>query len=153
MTVHENLAFYGEVFSLTKAQINAREQALLKLVGLEAYNNTLIDRLSGGMQQRISLACTLLHEPQLLLLDEPTIGVDPDLRASFWRYFERLRDAGITILITTRYMDEASHCNRIGFMRDGRLIAEGSPQELLQLTHTESLEDAFLSFSKTEELE
>jgi len=153
VTVHENLAFYGEVFSLTKAQINAREQALLKLVGLEAYNNTLIDRLSGGMQQRISLACTLLHEPQLLLLDEPTIGVDPDLRASFWRYFERLRDAGITILITTHYMDEASHCNRIGFMRDGRLIAEGSPQELLQLTHTESLEDAFLSFSKTEELE
>ena len=88
-----------------------------------------------------------------LLLDEPTIGVDPDLRASFWRYFERLRDAGITILITTHYMDEARHCNRIGFMRDGHLIAEGSPQELLQLTHTESLEDAFLSFSKTEKLE
>jgi len=153
LTVHENLAFYGEVFSLTKAQIKAREQALLKLVDLEAHRDKVIDRLSGGMRQRISLACALLHEPQLLLLDEPTIGVDPDLRASFWHYFERLRDAGTTILITTHYMDEACHCDRIGFMRDGDLIAEGPPQELLQLTCTESLEDAFLSFSKMEELE
>jgi len=153
LTVHENLAFYGEVFSLTKAQIKAREQALLKLVDLEAHRDKVIDRLSGGMRQRISLACALLHEPQLLLLDEPTIGVDPDLRASFWRYFERLRDAGTTILITTHYMDEACHCDRIGFMRDGDLIAEGPPPELLQSTCTTSLEDAFLSFSKMEELE
>jgi ABC-2 type transport system ATP-binding protein len=150
LTVHENLAFYGEVFGLSKAQIDVREQELLKLVDLEDSRNRLIDQLSGGMQHRISLACALLHEPQLLFLDEPTVGVDPDLRASFWRYFEGLRDSGITMLITTHYMDEARHCDRIGFMRDGRLIAEGSPQELLGLTHTDSLEDAFLVYSGTE---
>ncbi|MGZ4924778.1 MAG: ABC transporter ATP-binding protein [Halobacteriota archaeon] len=150
LTVHENLAFYGEVFGLSKTQIDAREQTLLKLVDLEASRNKLIDQLSGGMQHRISLACALLHEPQLLFLDEPTIGVDPDLRATFWDYFEGLRDSGITMLITTHYMDEARHCDRIGFMREGRLIAEGSPQELLELTHTDSLEDAFLAYSQNE---
>ena len=149
LTVHENLAFYGEVFGLSKQQIATREQALLQLIDLQASRDTLIDQLSGGMQHRTSLACALLHEPQLLFLDEPTVGVDPDLRASFWRYFEGLRDAGITILITTHYMDEARHCDRIGFMREGRLIAEGSPPELLELTHTDSLEDAFLSYSRT----
>ena len=153
LTVHENLAFYGEVFGLSKKEIETREQALLKLVDLEASKDVLIDELSGGMQHRISLACTLLHEPQLLFLDEPTVGVDPDLRATFWRYFEGLRDAGITMLITTHYMDEARHCDRIGFMRDGRIIAEGSPQELLELTHTDSLEDAFLAYSRTEGLQ
>jgi ABC-2 type transport system ATP-binding protein len=147
LTVHENLAFYGEVFGLSKAQIDVREQVLLKLVDLEA--SRLIDQLSGGMQHRISLACALLHEPRLLFLDEPTVGVDPDLRASFWRYFEGLRDGGTTMLVTTHYMDEARHCDRIGFMREGRLIAEGSPQELLELTHTDSLEDAFLAYSQT----
>ena len=141
LTVHENLAFYGEVFGLSKREIETREQALLKLVDLEASKDLLVDHLSGGMQHRISLACTLLHQPRLLFLDEPTVGVDPDLRASFWRYFEGLRDAGITMLITTHYMDEARHCDRIGFMREGRLIAEGSPRELLELTHTDSLED------------
>ena len=150
LTVHENLAFYGEVFGLSKRQIETREQALLKLVDLETSKNLLIDELSGGMQHRISLACTLLHQPQVLFLDEPTVGVDPDLRASFWRYFEELRDAGITMLITTHYMDEARHCDRIGFMRGGALIAEGSPRELLELTHTDSLEDAFLVYSQTE---
>ncbi|MFZ0925362.1 MAG: ABC transporter ATP-binding protein [Halobacteriota archaeon] len=149
LTVHENLAFYGEVFGLSKQRIDTREQALLKLIDLQAFRDTLVDQLSGGMQQRTSLACALLHEPQLLFLDEPTVGVDPDLRASFWQYFEELRDSGITILITTHYMDEARHCDRIGFMREGRLIAEGSPQELLELTHTDSLEDAFLSYSRT----
>jgi ABC-2 type transport system ATP-binding protein len=151
LTVHENLAFYGEVFGLSKAQIDAREQTLLKLVDLEDSRKRLIDQLSGGMQHRISLACALLHEPQLLFLDEPTVGVDPDLRASFWRYFEGLRDSGITMLVTTHYMDEARHCDRIGFMREGRLIAEGTPQELLELTHTDSLEDAFLAHARTEE--
>jgi ABC-2 type transport system ATP-binding protein len=92
----------------------------------------------------------LLHQPRILFLDEPTVGVDPDLRATFWRYFEGLRDAGITMLITTHYMDEARHCDRIGFMREGSLIAEGSPLELLELTHTDSLEDAFLAYSGTE---
>jgi ABC-2 type transport system ATP-binding protein len=148
LTVHQNIAFYGKVFELSKRQIESREQELLKLVDLQAAKALLVDQLSGGMQHRVSLACALLHQPQLLFLDEPTVGVDPDLRASFWQYFEKLRDAGITMLITTHYMDEARHCDRIGFMREGSIIAEGSPHELLELTQTESLEDAFSAYAK-----
>jgi len=150
VTVHQNIAFYGKIFGLSKRQIEAREKELLKLVELEAARDLLVDQLSGGMQHRASLACALLHQPNLLFLDEPTVGVDPDLRASFWSYFEKLRDAGVTMLITTHYMDEARHCDRIGFMREGRIIAEGSPRELLELTHTESLEDAFSTYAKSE---
>ncbi len=150
LTVHENLVFYGEVFGLSRQQIEARELALLQLIDLQDFKDALIDQLSGGMQHRASLACALLHEPELLFLDEPTVGVDPDLRASFWRYFEQLRDGGVTILLTTHYMDEARHCDRIGFMREGHLIAEGSPRQLLEMTHTDSLEDAFLSYVRTE---
>ncbi len=153
MTVHENIIFYGKLFGLIKGQIEQRERELLRLIDLEAYRGTLVDRLSGGMQHRVSLACALLHVPQVLFLDEPTVGVDPELRVAFWDYFEQLRDSGVTIFITTHYMDEARRCNRIGFMHRGRLIAEGSPQELLELTGTDSLEDAFLEFSRTNEPE
>jgi ABC-2 type transport system ATP-binding protein len=89
----------------------------------------------------------MVHGPRLLLLDEPTVGVDPELRASFWEYFQRLKEGGVTILITTHYMDEASHCDRIGFMREGRLIAEGRPAEILEEAGTSSLEDAFMELS------
>jgi ABC-2 type transport system ATP-binding protein len=150
VTVHQNIAFYGKVFGLSKRQIETRERELLKLIDLEAAKDLLVDQLSGGMQHRVSLACTLLHQPKLLFLDEPTIGVDPTLRASFWDYFEKLRDAGVTMVVTTHYMDEARHCDRIGFMCEGRIIAEGTPSELLALTHTESLEDAFSTCSKSE---
>ncbi len=104
--------------------------------------------LSGGMKHRVSLACSLIHRPPLLFLDEPTVGVDPELRASFWDYFDELRNAGTTILITTHYMDEAGYCGRVGFMRSGRLIAEGTPDEILRAAGTASLEDAFLALSK-----
>lgn len=153
MTVHENMQFFGEVFSLDRGQIEKRERDLLRLIDLEAYRGTLVSKLSGGMQHRVSLACALLHEPQVLFLDEPTVGVDPELRATFWEFFEQLRDLGVSILMTTHYMDEARRCNRIGFMHKGRLIAEGSPQELLELSDTDSLEDAFLEFSRTKKSE
>jgi len=102
------------------------------------------------MKHRVSLICTLIHEPKLLFLDEPTVGVDPELRASFWKYFHDLRDSGKTILMTTHYMDEARHCDRIGFMRHGRLIAEGTPKRILQISKTDSLEDAFMKFASGE---
>jgi ABC-2 type transport system ATP-binding protein len=144
LTVHQNIQFFGSVFGLDAATISLREKELLEFVDLSKWKDALVSNLSGGMKHRASLACSLVPEPRLLFLDEPTVGVDPKLRASFWNYFDRLKGKGITIIITTHYMDEAKHCDRIGFMRSGHLIAEGTPKEILTRTKTESLEDAFL---------
>jgi ABC-2 type transport system ATP-binding protein len=90
----------------------------------------------------------MIHEPELLFLDEPTVGVDPELRASFWEYFDALKRAGVTIVLTTHYMDEAQHCDKIGLVRQGRLIAEGTPSEITRRTNTTNLEDAFLALAR-----
>ncbi|MBU7022872.1 MAG: ABC transporter ATP-binding protein [Theionarchaea archaeon] len=148
LKVHELLQFYGEIFGLPKSTITEKESELLKFVDLEAWRNTLIANLSGGMKHRVSLACALIHDPCLLFLDEPTVGVDPELRFAFWDHFQALKETGVTILITTHYMDEAKRCDRIGFIRRGKIIAEGSPSDLLERAKTESLEDAFVEFSK-----
>jgi ABC-2 type transport system ATP-binding protein len=100
------------------------------------------------MQQRTSLACSLVHRPRLLLLDEPTVGVDPQLRVQFWDYFETLNAQGVTIVVSSHVMDEAERCQRLGFIRQGLLLAEGSPQELRAKAGTETLEEAFLRFSE-----
>ena len=152
ITVHQNLEFFGEIFGLSKKKIKTRESELLKFIDLEAWRDELVQNLSGGMKHRVSLICTLIHEPKLLFLDEPTVGVDPELRESFWKYFHQLRDSGVTILLTTHYMDEARHCDRIGFMRTGRLIAEDTPTNVLKSSKQDSLEDAFLVLSKTQQV-
>ncbi|MBN2028119.1 MAG: ABC transporter ATP-binding protein [Actinobacteria bacterium] len=147
LTVHQNIAFFGEIFGLSKREIGEREKELLDFIGLPEWRNEIVGNLSGGMKHRVSLACALIHTPPLLLLDEPTVGVDPQLRVSFWSYFNDIKGQGRTIVITTHYMDEAGHCDRIGFMHNGKLIAEGRPDELLSLTETDNLEDAFMSFA------
>jgi ABC-2 type transport system ATP-binding protein len=144
LTVHQNIQFFANVFGLDSRTITKREKELLEFVDLTKWKDALVSNLSGGMKHRASLACALVPEPKLLFLDEPTVGVDPKLRASFWDFFARLKAKGKTIIITTHYMDEARHCDRIGFMREGRLIAEGTPKEILERTATDSLEDAFL---------
>ena len=151
LTVKQNLKFYGRVFNLNKEEMEKREEELLEFVDLEDWKDEMVENLSGGMKHRVSLACTLIHQPELLFLDEPTVGVDPELRMSFWNYFHQLREKGTTILITTHYMDEARHCDRIGFMKKGHLIAEDTPDNLLKKSRTESLEDAFLVFSREDE--
>lgn len=148
LTVHQLMGFYGEIFGLPKDTIREREKSLLTFVDLADWKDTLIAKLSSGMKHRISLACALMHEPDLLFLDEPTVGVDPELRFAFWNHFHELKKRGTTILITTHYMDEARRCDRIGFMRRGNLIAEGKPTELLEKAGTDSLEDAFMEFSR-----
>lgn len=150
LTVEQNMKFYGEIFGLTKDKITCRIEELLDFVDLKIWKNRMVGNLSGGMKHRVSLACTLIHQPEILFLDEPTVGVDPELRVSFWNYFNLLKESGTTILITTHYMDEARHCDRIGFIKGGNLIAEDKPSELLLETGTDSLEDAFLEFSKSE---
>lgn len=148
LTISQNLEFYGSIFGLKNHIIKERINQIIQFIQLEKWKDTLVGNLSGGMQHRVSLGCTLMHQPDILFLDEPTVGVDPELRNSFWNYFNLLKDNGTTILITTHYMDEARHCDRIGFVRNGELIAEGKPEELLKISETDSLEDAFLQFSK-----
>jgi ABC-2 type transport system ATP-binding protein len=146
-TVHENLLFFGGIYGMSKEQILKREQEMLEFVDLLDWRDALVSTLSGGMRHRLSLACALIHEPHLVFLDEPTVGVDPELRATFWEYFEAIVKKGITLVITTHYMDEADHCFRVGLLRQGELIAEGKPQDLKQSTGTSSLEDTFLALA------
>ncbi len=105
------------------------------------------------MKQRVSLACAMVHRPPLLFLDEPTVGVDPKLRVTFWEYFQNLNKQGVTIIISSHTMDDAAHCDRLAFLRDGKLIAEGTPYELRQATgqREATLEDAFLYFVRSME--
>ncbi len=133
LTVQENMEFYAGLYGLKKQQRLARLEELLEMVDLSLHRSRLAGALSGGMYQRLSLACTLIHEPELLLLDEPTVGVDPRLRQTFWEYFNRLAGEGKTVLITTHLMDEAEKCRMVGYMRAGRMVAEGSPEEILHL--------------------
>ncbi|MGQ9582631.1 MAG: ABC transporter ATP-binding protein [Thermoplasmatota archaeon] len=147
-TVHENLALFGRLYGMSEERIRVRERELLEFVNLRDWRDALASTLSGGMRHRLSLACALIHEPRLLFLDEPTVGVDPELRATFWEYFEAMAERGVTVVITTHYMDEASHCTRVGLLRQGRLIAEGRPQELMDAQGRRSLEDVFLSLAR-----
>lgn len=119
-------------------------------VGLRDRADSIITELSGGMRQRVSLGAALVHEPDVLLLDEPTVGLDPELRASFWDRFKEMTASGRTILISSHTMDDAAHCDTLGFMRGGRFIATGTPEELQASTGDDSasLEDAFLFLSK-----
>lgn len=144
LTVHENMELFGDLYGMSRDEIRREEERLLKVVDLSEWRGSTIANLSGGMKHRVSLACSLLHGPDLLFLDEPTVGVDPELRASFWDYFETLRKSGVTVVITTHYMDEARRCSRIGLLRQGSLIAEGTPEDIISSTGKQSLEDAFL---------
>lgn len=143
-TVHENLFFFGNIYGMTRETLEKREHDMLEFVNLQNWRNSLVSTLSGGMKHRLSLACALIHEPNLVFLDEPTVGVDPELRATFWGYFESLTKKGITVIITTHYMDEADHCSRVGLLRQGHLIAEGKPRDLKISVGVSSLEEAFL---------
>jgi len=133
LTIEENMQFYAGLYGIEKQLRMERQEELLEMVDLLEHRSRLAGALSGGMYQRLSLACTLIHEPRLLLLDEPTVGVDPRLRQTFWDYFGRLTREGKTVLITTHLMDEAEKCQRVGYMRAGRMAAEGSPEEILRL--------------------
>jgi len=130
LTVAENLLFFGRVYGMSRARIVERTRELLDLMQLEGHGQQRADRLSGGEKQRLSLACALLHEPDALLLDEPTIGLDPALRREFWDHFHELNGLGRTILLSTHYLHEAEWCGRVGLIQRGRLIAEGTPDAL-----------------------
>jgi len=127
LTVLENLTFYGGVYGITDRE---RITRTLELVSLSGHEPTLTKSLSAGWRQRLALAIALVHEPKLLFLDEPTSGVDPSARRAFWDLIYELAEGGVTIFVTTHYMDEAEYCERVGVMRDGKLLAMDTPSKL-----------------------
>jgi ABC-2 type transport system ATP-binding protein len=130
LTVDENLAFYARVYEVPRATRATRIGQMMRLADLTGRERQLAGQLSGGYRQRLALSCALVHQPRLIFLDEPTAGVDPVSRRTFWALIRRLADEGTTIVVTTHYMDEAELCDTLGFIYQGRLIAQGPPARI-----------------------
>jgi ABC-2 type transport system ATP-binding protein len=144
LTVEENMVFYADLFGIVGAEREALKLQLLKMTRMEPFRARQAGRLSGGMKQKLALMCTLLHRPQILLLDEPTNGVDPLSRRDFWVILHQLLAGGITILMTTAYLDEAERCHRVGLMHRGKLIRCAPPDDMKRETGAANLEGAFI---------
>ncbi|HEX3880483.1 MAG TPA: ABC transporter ATP-binding protein [Bryobacteraceae bacterium] len=144
LTVEENMAFYADLFDIVGAQRDDLTARLLRMTRMEPFRARRAGRLSGGMKQKLALMCTLLHRPQILFLDEPTNGVDPVSRRDFWTILYQLLKDGITIFMTTAYLDEAERCNRVGLMHRGRLIHSAPPDVIRRDTGAATLEAAFI---------
>jgi ABC-2 type transport system ATP-binding protein len=153
LTARENMQFFCNIYGLRGKEQGPRIQEMLERVNLADRANDVVGTFSGGMRQRLSLACSLVHHPKLALLDEPTVGVDPELRLAFWEYFARLNTEGVTIIVSTHHLDEASRCTRLGLLRAGVLLAQDTPQELLRQSGKSNMEDAFLHFASHQEQE
>jgi len=130
LTVEENITFFGGLYGLDNNRIAARREFVLEMAGLKGRERTLTRDLAGGWRQRLALGCAILHEPSILFLDEPTGGVDPVSRRQFWQLIDRLSAQGVTVFVTTHYLDEAEHCHRLALMHAGRIAALGSVAEL-----------------------
>jgi ABC-2 type transport system ATP-binding protein len=148
LTAIENARFFAAMYGVGDP---AAAEAALAVVELSDRAGALASQLSGGMRRRLSLACALVHQPPVLFLDEPTVGVDPALRVQFWGHFHELARSGTTIVVSSHVMDEADRCDELLFMRSGRVIAQGSGDELRARAGTRDLEQAFLRFSADEE--
>ncbi len=144
LSVQENMDFYADLFGILGAERSALSAELLRMTRMEPFRQRQAGKLSGGMKQKLALMCTLLHRPQILFLDEPTNGVDPLSRRDFWAILYQLLKDGITILMTTAYLDEAERCNRVGLMYKGRLIRCDTPEALKRQAGTETLEGVFV---------
>ncbi|MBT3971935.1 MAG: ABC transporter ATP-binding protein [Euryarchaeota archaeon] len=147
LSIGETLLFHGRLHKMGQDKILSRQQWLIDFLDIPEASRT-VGKLSGGEKRRVSLAVALLHEPDLLLLDEPTVGVDPELRARIWGHLRQIADLGTTIVITTHYIDEASQADRVGLMRNGSLLAEETPENVMASQNTTSLEEAFLILCK-----
>ncbi len=149
LSAQQNIDFFARMYGMRNPRERRESvEVAIKVVGLWERRNDPITRLSGGMRQRVSMAIALVHKPPLLLLDEPTVGLDPELRANFWEHFREWASEGRTLVISSHTMDDAAHCDRLAFIQEGKVVAEGSPRELRAATGKAdaSLEDAFLYF-------
>jgi len=132
LTAHENIRFYGQAYGLSRVELRRRQADIIEMAGLQGRENALTANLSGGWKQRLALGCAIVHRPQVLFLDEPTAGVDPISRRQFWELIYAMAKEGVTIMVTTHYMDEAELCQRVAFISYRRLIALDSPDKLKQ---------------------
>jgi len=132
LTAHENIRFYGQAYGLSRVELRRRQAEIIEMAGLQGRENALTANLSGGWKQRLALGCAIVHRPQVLFLDEPTAGVDPISRRQFWELIYTMAKQGVTIMVSTHYMDEAELCQRVAFISHGRLVALDSPDQLKQ---------------------
>jgi ABC-2 type transport system ATP-binding protein len=148
LTVLENISFYGGIYGLTDQQIKTKSDELINQLGLQNETKKLVGSLPLGWKQKLSFSVALLHEPKIVFLDEPTGGVDPVTRRQFWDLIYNASDKGITIFVTTHYMDEAEYCNRISIMVDGKIKALDSPQNLQKQFNASSMDEVFYELAR-----
>ena len=148
LSAEENLAFFSSLYGIKKVKVKQRIKEVLELVNLTDHQTKIVAAYSGGMKRRLSLAMALLHEPEVLILDEPTVGIDPLLRKNIWDNFNAMTKRGMTVIVTTHVMDEADKCHELAMMRDGCLIAHGTPLQLRRKVGASSTEKAFIHYGE-----
>ena len=148
LSVEQNIWFFARLHNMKRPAFEKRLNELLPILKLDERRKTAVSNLSGGMKRRTSIACALIHQPKIVFFDEATVGIDPVLRAFFWEYFRSLAREGLTIVITSHVMDEAERADRIGLMRAGKLIEEGTPIEIKRKYNAVSIEDVFVKLSE-----
>ncbi len=149
LSVKENIRFYGGIYGLSKQTIQTKTEALLAKLGLESVKNTLISELPLGWKQKLAFSVAILHDPKVVFLDEPTGGVDPITRRQFWEMIYEAADNGVTVFVTTHYMDEAEYCDRVSIMVAGRIEALDTPRGLKQSFGVDSMDDVFLKLARS----
>jgi ABC-2 type transport system ATP-binding protein len=145
LTVLENILFYGRMYQVEESILHQRVDEMIREVDLYEWRDRLVSELSGGMIRRVMLATAMIHKPRLLILDEPTAGVDPLLRIQFWQWFRRLVDEGTTIIVTTHNIAEAGHCDQAIFLRQGIILENSAPAQLIEKYGCKDLEEAFVA--------
>jgi ABC-2 type transport system ATP-binding protein len=148
LSVRENVRFFTSIYGLKGKEREERIDEVLKVADLDKRQNSIVGTLSGGMKKRASMACVLVHRPRILFLDEPTVGVDPKPRAQFWDYFRELNKQGVTLIVSTHIMDEAERCDRLAFIRDGKILETSAPARLKDRMQCATLEEAYMCYSE-----
>ncbi|MCC3358777.1 ABC transporter ATP-binding protein [Bacillus sp. REN16] len=151
LTGKENLAFFASLYKLNRAQTKERIAYTAKLVNLTDDLNKKVSAYSGGMKRRLSLAIALIQNPKMLILDEPTVGIDPELRLNIWNELIRLKEEGKTIIVTTHVMEEAERCDYIAMVRDGQILTRGTPTELKETYHARNFDEVFLQAGRVKQ--
>jgi ABC-2 type transport system ATP-binding protein len=146
--VSENIEFFGGIYGLNRQQLQSERQALLERLNLENEAQKLVGSLPLGWKQKLSFSVAILHKPQIVFLDEPTGGVDPMVRRQFWDMIYEAAEQGITVFVTTHYMDEAEYCNRASIMVDGKIAALGTPRQLKEQFNAQSMDEVFYTLAR-----